>query len=95
MGTAHTQSAGRQAPAGEAVEFDLSALLAEMDQGQTADGVTVAELSDRLNKSEPWVRGKLGRLIAEGKCKLAGHRVGTRIDGRACQIPVYRLVKQS
>lgn len=57
------------------------------------DGISSAELAERLNVSRATVLRLLNVLIAEGKVALAGYKVYTRIDGQKTKRPVYRVVE--
>lgn len=73
-------------------DFDLEQLLSELSamDRESADGVSVAELAERIGRTESWVRFRLRRLHRQGRLTV-GWRTSTRIDGHACRQPVYRL----
>lgn len=60
-------------------------------QGPEGDGwMSVEEIADAIGHSRRWVREKMRPLIKAGHI-VVSERPDTRIDGRDCWIPVYRV----
>jgi hypothetical protein len=56
------------------------------------DGFSVAEMCEAVNHGPKWCCEKLRKLMAAGRVEYAGNRPVKRIDGRAGNVPVYRMV---
>lgn len=71
----------------------FESLLAELkgNPGKNDDkGATVAEMSEASGHSAKWVLERLKALHKRGKL-VVGQRRSTRLDGRSCLLPVYRI----
>lgn len=80
---------------GEVPTIKMEALekqLKELNDTQI-EGFSIMEMSSALSKTTNWCRTKLKSLMVAGKAKYTGVRPATRIDGRACLVPVYILLK--
>jgi predicted ArsR family transcriptional regulator len=66
--------------------------LTELFRTDEPEGKSVRDLMRESGLTEHQVRHKLRPMIERGEVEMAGHRQEQRImDGRTCQIPVYRL----
>jgi hypothetical protein len=67
MGIAHLEHTGQQTGTREGLVFDLESLFHTAPA--QVEGYTAAELQAHFGRSERWLRPRLHRLIAEGKCE--------------------------
>jgi hypothetical protein len=69
MGESHTASQRHQAGTYQGLSMDLESLFRSIDAPQQAEGMTSEELQTHFGRSERWLRPRLKRLIAEGRCE--------------------------
>lgn len=71
----------------------VDAWLAELSKlgRKSAEGFTTEEVAEAQGKSVTWVRQQVKKAFRSGLVEMAGTRDDVRIDGRPCQIPVYRV----
>ena len=89
MATSHQGYSNSQAGS-DAIVIDLAELL----RPDEPSGKSVRDLMQESGLTEHQVRHKLRPMVERGEVECAGTRQEQRImDGRACQVPVYRLVQ--
>ena len=72
-------------------ELDALVNALQIDEGgANAEGWTIHELAQKMNRGDKWVRQRLIALKAEGKIE-PGRRLVESLDGRRVYAPVYRL----
>jgi predicted transcriptional regulator len=84
--------AGKEPP-GIPLEAWLKELQTLTANSSNDDGFSAQEIADKLGMTVQTVRIKLRPLAKQGKIKV-GRRADTRIDGRPCEVPVYRPVME-
>jgi hypothetical protein len=72
---------------------EWQAELARCAEESVVAGFTVAETAAAMGRSIHFIRGMIRLGIQRGTIAYAGTRPSTRIDGRDCRVPVYRLRK--
>lgn len=85
MATAHQGNSNGQAGS-DPIVVDLT----ELFRQDEPEGKTVDELASENALTVHQVRHRLRALVARGEVEYAGTRAGKRIDGKTCQVPVYR-----
>jgi len=89
MATAHQGNTNSKAGSDPLV-IDLT----ELFKADAPEGKSVRELVKESGLTEHQIRHKLRPMIERGEVECAGTRQEQRImDGRACQVPVYRMVQ--
>lgn len=69
----------------------VSQLEAALQQTGEVDGATAWEIADAMGVGIETARRHIKTGIRSGRIKMAGRRKDTRIDGRACLVPVYQV----
>jgi len=62
---------------------------------ESVDGFTSTDVAGKMGRSLTWTRGMMRRAFEAGKLTMVGTREMTRMDGRPCWVPVYRVVKKA
>lgn len=58
---------------------------------EAPQGFTISEMSIEIGHTPEWCRIQLRSLMRAGKAECVGKREERMIDGRRCNIPVYRI----
>ena len=59
---------------------------------KSAEGFTALEMAEQAGRGTPWAQTKLREGIRKGVIECTGTKESTRIDGKPCRTPVYRVV---
>lgn len=73
--------------------IDFAELLQDLKTPEQDGCFTATEMSDHLGYGIHWCRERIRDLIKSGKVECVGMVTRTRIDGRACRVGAYRMVK--
>lgn len=80
------------------VDFSIEDVLRELTSGQTGssgpEGASSEEIARAAGHTHYWAMEKLKAAIRAGRVICSGKRTGSRIDGGACLIPVYRVKRE-
>lgn len=76
------------------MEISIDQWLNEMARvmRRSDDGMTVQELCIAMGRGGNWIRGQLLAGMKSGRVGRGARNI-VRLDGRACSVPVYYVVK--
>jgi predicted transcriptional regulator len=68
--------------------------LTALSKRNNASGFTTEEVAESMGRGTSWARQQLKKAFRAGLVEMAGTREAMRMDGKPCQIPVYRVTPQ-